>query len=125
MTTVPDPSAIKPIFSTVAEASAATVPAAGAAGDRAALADGGAIGRRGPPLLAYDADAAEYLLESHYRRCERPMRRCHPRDLMLQMESYCAFHDLPLEMHREYFDVVVRDYFTVMESSREGEDERR
>jgi predicted ATPase with chaperone activity len=62
----------------------------------------------------YDAPAVEYLLEKHYRPMKRPMRRCHPRDLLQQIRNYCAYHGLPVELKPEYFDVVVEDYFTVV-----------
>jgi predicted ATPase with chaperone activity len=65
---------------------------------------------------AYDADAVEYLLRTHYRQQNRPLRRCHPRDLLLKIHSYCAYHGLPMEMKPEYFDHVVEDYFTVVGS---------
>ena len=42
------------------------------------------------------------------------MRRCHPRDLLLQIRNYCAYNDLPIEMTEEHFDRVVRSYFTVL-----------
>jgi predicted ATPase with chaperone activity len=62
----------------------------------------------------YDPEAVEYLLESHYRRARRPLRRCHPRDLLLQIRNYCAYVGLPVVMKPEYFDVAVENYFTVM-----------
>ena len=70
------------------------------------------------PLVgcAYNADAVEYLLATHYRPVNRPLRRCHPRDLLLQIHHYCAYHDMPMEMKEEYFDHVVGDYFTVVGS---------
>src|SRR5262245_22804150 len=70
------------------------------------------------PLVgcAYNADAVEYLLATHYRPVNRPLRRCHPRDLLLQIHHYCAYHDMPMEMKEEYFDRVVEDYFTVVGS---------
>ncbi len=64
----------------------------------------------------YESDAVEHLLEQHYRRCNRPLRRCHPRDLLSQIRNYCAYNDLPLEMRPEYFDRVARRYFTVLAS---------
>jgi predicted ATPase with chaperone activity len=63
---------------------------------------------------AYDAAAVEYLLETHYRPVNRPMRRCHPRDLLLQIRNYCAYEGLPMEMQAEYFDAAVGAYFTVV-----------
>lgn len=70
------------------------------------------------PLVGceYDADAVEYLLATHYRGVNRPLRRCHPRDLLMQIHHYCAYHDLPVAMKAEYFDRVVEDYFTVVGS---------
>jgi predicted ATPase with chaperone activity len=32
-----------------------------------------------------------YLMERHYRQAGRPMRFCHPRDLLLQISHQCAF----------------------------------
>jgi hypothetical protein len=43
------------------------------------------------------------------------MRRCHARDLLGQVRNFCAYHDIPLEMKPEYFDIVVRSYFTVVQ----------
>ncbi|MCA9121489.1 MAG: AAA family ATPase [Planctomycetaceae bacterium] len=59
----------------------------------------------------YNPDAVAYLLATHYRPSGRGLRRCHPRDLMKQIRSYCAYHDLPLELKPEYFDRVVGTYF--------------
>jgi hypothetical protein len=60
---------------------------------------------------SYNSDAIDYLLETHFRPQGRGLRRCHPRDLMKQIRSYCAYHDLPFEMRNEYFDRVVGTYF--------------
>jgi hypothetical protein len=62
----------------------------------------------------YDADVVEYLLLTHYRPTRRAMRRCHPRDLLLQIRNHCAYESLALEMKREFFDVAVENYFTVV-----------
>ncbi len=62
----------------------------------------------------YDPDAVEYLLQTHYRSTGRAMRRCHPRDLLMQVHNYCAYHELPVEMLPAYFDVAVANYFTVV-----------
>jgi hypothetical protein len=70
------------------------------------------------PLMGceYNAEAVEHLLATSYRATGRPLRRCHPRDLLLQVHHYCTYHDLPMEMKAEYFDRVVDDYFTVVGS---------
>ncbi len=54
----------------------------------------------------------ERLLAKHYHAKGRPRRRCHPRDLMLQVRNFCAYHDLPVELRDDYFDRVVGCYFT-------------
>ncbi|MFM7863611.1 MAG: AAA family ATPase, partial [Planctomycetaceae bacterium] len=38
-----------------------------------------------------DEDTMEYLLDSHYRSANRPLRCCHARDLLLQVQNYCHF----------------------------------
>lgn len=60
----------------------------------------------------YRAEAFEYLLETHYRKTGRALRRCHPRDLLWQIRNYCGYHRFPLEMKPEYFDRAVMTYFT-------------
>ncbi len=64
--------------------------------------------------FVYDAAAVDYVLQRHYHPSRRPMRRCHPRDLLLQIRNHCAYADLALEMKPEYFDVAVENYFTVV-----------
>src|SRR5262249_4995677 len=63
---------------------------------------------------AYDAQTVEDLLANHSRRCDRRWRRCHPRDLLLQIRNYCAYLGLPMALKKEYFDVAVENYFTVV-----------
>ena len=60
----------------------------------------------------YDDDVVTYLVEKHYTAKSRNFRRCHPRDLLRQVRSYCAYNGYTFEMKREYFDVVSRVYFT-------------
>lgn len=60
----------------------------------------------------YDAAVVDDVIERHYRQATRPFRRCHPRDLLRQIRSYCAYNGLPFEMKSAYFDLVVRIYFT-------------
>ncbi len=62
----------------------------------------------------YRRDVVESLLEKHYRAEHRPMRRCHARDLLQQIRSYCVYNGLPMEMKLEYFDRVVGSYFTML-----------
>lgn len=62
----------------------------------------------------YDPSAVEYLLATHYRPSQRPLRRCHPRDLLLQIHCYCTYNDLPMALRPDYLDLAVDNYFTVI-----------
>lgn len=66
----------------------------------------------------YRETAVEDLLAKHYRPQGRAMRRCHPRDLLAQIQNYCHYHDLPVEMRIEYFDHIVKNYFTTVINSK-------
>jgi predicted ATPase with chaperone activity len=63
---------------------------------------------------AYDPCAVEHLLATHYRPIKRPLRRCHPRDILMQVHNYCIYNELPMEMRPEYLDMAVSNYFTVV-----------
>ncbi len=60
----------------------------------------------------FNPDAVDYLIDTHYTR--RPLRRCQPRDLLTHVVNYCKYHELPVEMSRDYFDRAVEVYFTVL-----------
>ncbi len=62
----------------------------------------------------YEREAVEYLLATHYRPVNRPLRSCQPRDLVLQVRNYCTYHKLPKKLSREAFDFAVSNYFSVM-----------
>jgi predicted ATPase with chaperone activity len=64
--------------------------------------------------VAYQAQAVEYAMAKHFKEVNRPMRFCHPRDLLLQIRNYCRYHNLPPEMTEENFDRAVENYFVVM-----------
>jgi hypothetical protein len=65
----------------------------------------------------FNKQAVTHLIEEHYKPVNRPMRRCQPRDLLSQIKNYCVYKGLPLEMKAEYFDRVVKSYFTVVAGS--------
>ena len=62
----------------------------------------------------YRPEVVEYLIKKHYIDVKRRMRRCHPRDLLSQIKNFCVYNDLPMEIRPEYFDRVVRSYFTMV-----------
>ena len=62
----------------------------------------------------YKSEIVDYLLNEHFVKPGRRLRRCHPRDLLNQIRSFCVYNELPMEMRPEYFDRVVRSYFTMV-----------
>jgi predicted ATPase with chaperone activity len=61
--------------------------------------------------IKYTEEAADYLLTKHFSESGRPMRYCHPRDLIRQVKAYCEFHDQPPSVSEKAFDVAVKNYF--------------
>jgi hypothetical protein len=62
----------------------------------------------------YRPEPIDYLIETHYKKAGRTFRFCHPRDLLLQIRSFCAYRGQPLELTNESFDLAVDIYFSVM-----------
>lgn len=65
-------------------------------------------------------EAVHYLIETHYSPCGRPLRRCHPRDLLAQIKNYCLYYGRPMELRPDYLDRVVRSYFTALTAAADG-----
>ncbi|MEW4527424.1 AAA family ATPase [Maioricimonas sp. JC845] len=61
---------------------------------------------------SYNPEAVEHLLDNYYRDRSRPLRRCHARDLLMQVRNYCTYNDVPFEMIPEHFDRVAHGFFT-------------
>jgi hypothetical protein len=64
----------------------------------------------------FDPDAVDHLLAKYYRPQNRPLRRCHARDLLLMVKHYCTYNDLEFEMLADYFDRVAAAFFTEVET---------
>jgi len=64
--------------------------------------------------VAHDEAAVDYLIETHYRQVNRPLRFCQPRDLLLQIRNYCRYYGDRPQMTPDYFDKAVENYFAVM-----------
>jgi hypothetical protein len=64
--------------------------------------------------LIHDPSAVDYLLATHYEACDRPLRSCQPRDLLLQVRNYCVYKQMPKRVTCEGFDYAVANYFSVM-----------
>jgi predicted ATPase with chaperone activity len=55
--------------------------------------------------------AADYLINTHYRLAHRPMRFCHPRDLLKHVSVYCSFTKQPRKVTEKALDAAVATYF--------------
>jgi hypothetical protein len=64
--------------------------------------------------VEYDEDAANYLMDKHYKAVSRPLRCCQPRDLILQVRNFCRYTNRPLKMTSETLDFAAENYFAVM-----------
>lgn len=64
--------------------------------------------------FVYRDEPINYLIERHYRQAGRPLRCCHPRDLLMQVRNYCYYQGHDPELTREYLDFAVDNYFAVM-----------
>lgn len=53
----------------------------------------------------------ESLLAQHYTKASRPIRFCHPRDLLRQAKNYCVVHGRPLVADAESLGAAVNNYF--------------
>jgi hypothetical protein len=62
----------------------------------------------------FHPEAVRYLLATHYAPQHRPLRRCHARDLLVQIGNHCKYHGRPMELRPDYLDRVVGSYFTAM-----------
>ena len=62
----------------------------------------------------FQPQAVDYLVQTHYRPNDRPLRRCQPRDLLHQIRNYCTYNDMPLQLRPEIIDRVVKSYFTAV-----------
>jgi hypothetical protein len=64
--------------------------------------------------IPYLQEPIDYLIAKHYLPISRPFRNCQPRDLLLQVQNYCRYHDRVVELRNEYFDYAVENYFSIM-----------
>ena len=63
--------------------------------------------------IAYRAAAVDALIERHYRAEGRPMRFCHPRDLLRHVVSDAEYQGVPPEMTEDSLDMAAEGYFVL------------
>ncbi len=56
-------------------------------------------------------EVVQQFIQAYYRRVGRPLRRCHARDLLLQVKSYCVYRGEPLDLRIDYLQHACRNYF--------------
>ncbi len=56
----------------------------------------------------------QYLIKEHYLPTNRPLRNCHPRDLLLQVTNYCKYLKREKELTKESLDFACENYFSIM-----------
>ncbi|HMC11011.1 MAG TPA: AAA family ATPase [Pirellulaceae bacterium] len=61
--------------------------------------------------IEFQSDAVDHLLSKHYQEHSRPLRYCHPRDLLQQVLAFCEFHDLPPVLTPKAIDIAAKNYF--------------
>jgi hypothetical protein len=59
-------------------------------------------------------DAVDHLVRRHFQGEGRPMRFCHPRDLLLQVRNEARYRDVPAELTVDSADRAVDGYFSVI-----------
>lgn len=72
--------------------------------------------------LPYDSDLPEKLLNKHYRRTGKPMRRCHPRDLLNHALNLIHFEKMPVRLTEEILDRAFESCFLEEEEEPAGSD---
>ncbi|MCB0192723.1 MAG: ATP-binding protein [Anaerolineae bacterium] len=65
--------------------------------------------------VEFERDAFNYLMKKHYTDIARPLRACHPRDLLKQMVSFATYQDAPLVMTKELIDLAASSYFEFLD----------
>lgn len=61
--------------------------------------------------VTWRPDVIEKLVVKHYLSVGRPLRRCHPRDLLRQVKCLCAYRSERVELRPEFLDLACSNYF--------------
>lgn len=65
--------------------------------------------------VEFNRDAFNYPMKKHYTDINRPLRACHPRDLLKQMASFATYRDDPMIMTKELIDLAATSYFEFLD----------
>ena len=61
--------------------------------------------------IPWRPDSVEKLIVKHYRSVNRPLRRCHARDLLHQIKCLCLYRGERPELRPELLDIACKNYF--------------
>jgi predicted ATPase with chaperone activity len=61
--------------------------------------------------FTYRVEIIDHLVKKHFRQVGRPMRFCHPRDILVQVKNLCDFHGLKYDLTETAVDVAAFNYF--------------
>jgi predicted ATPase with chaperone activity len=61
--------------------------------------------------IKFDKQAFVHLLREYYFNAGRPLKACHPRDLLDQLTDFANYRDIEPEMTTELIDLAARSYF--------------
>ncbi len=62
----------------------------------------------------------DYLLQHHFRATRRPLRFCHPRDILRMVANACEYRQVPAVVSRELLDEIVDRSLNLVRPSRNG-----
>jgi predicted ATPase with chaperone activity len=61
--------------------------------------------------VTFDKDGFSYLVDEYYREADRPLRACHPRDLVDQIVTIARYNDEQPITSKEFIDQACANYF--------------
>jgi len=61
--------------------------------------------------IKFEKEAFMHLLREYYLKAGRPLRACHPRDLLEQVVDFAQYRDEPVVMSLDLVDRAARSYF--------------
>ncbi len=64
--------------------------------------------------VEWKPEMIQYLIKEHYLPTKRPLRNCHPRDLLLQVKNYAKYLRIENELTKESIDFACENYFSIM-----------
>jgi Mg-chelatase subunit ChlI len=61
--------------------------------------------------VSVDDRTIKYVIDKHYKLAKRPMRMCHPRDLLMQIKHLCEYERRQAVAGPKEWDRVIDNYF--------------